>query len=396
MRRQIKEGYEIIEELGAGGMATVYKAKQASLARFVAIKELKKEFHPDQQQVERFKREAETSASFQHENIVHIYDFWTEPHYCIVMEYVDGTDLAELIEERGPLPVDVGIMIALQACSALGYAHSAGLIHRDIKPGNIMVKQNGEVKLMDFGIAQTRQLLPLTLPGTFIGTPAYMSPDQILGQPLDARSDIFSFGIVLYEMFTGVKPFLDEANDSVSGKILEGRFPAPRKINKNIPRGLQRVIKKCLRKKPQRRYASMKELANALGKKIRGKTDKEGSLKRISNYLLERGVFTSLEKTEAPAAPKTPSNSFYSTVIVAAAITLGLLTAGVAYYFWVKAQETIPSRPGAEIEKRIQSSVTTSPSATPPVQLQGGGSGTAGAAAPQALPAATIGQKRNR
>ena len=374
MQKRIKEGYEIVGELGAGGMATVYKAMQKSLGRFVAIKELKKNFHPDEQQVQRFEREARTSASFQHENIVHIYDFWTEPHFCIVMEYVDGADLANIIEKSGPLPVDVGIMIALQVCSALSYAHSAGLVHRDIKPGNIMVKQNGKVKLMDFGIAHTRQLLPLTLPGTFLGTPAYMSPDQILGQPLDARSDIFSFGIVLYEMFTGVKPFQDEEQDSVCAKILEGRFPGPRKINKNIPRGLQRVIKKCLRKKPHRRYGSMKELAKALGKRIRGKTDKEGSLKKISGYLVEKGIFKALPGAKSPAVAKKTAVSVFSKIILAASITLVMLTAAVAYYFYVKAKETAPIQPPVPTETRIQSSETATVSAPPADQLQSGAS----------------------
>ena len=224
MPRQQLRRIQNTQATGSGGMATVYKAVQKSLDRPVAIKELKKAYHADDQIVRRFERESKVAASLQHENIVHIYDYWKKPAYCIVMEYVDGANLADVIEKIGALPIDVGIMIAIQVCHALDYAHMRGLIHRDIKPSNIMIKRNGEVKLMDFGIAQSRNLESLTMPGTLIGTPAYMSPEQVLGQPLDARSDIFSFGIVLYEMLTGVKPFTDDEGRSVSAKILKDKF----------------------------------------------------------------------------------------------------------------------------------------------------------------------------
>ena len=224
MPTQIKDEYEMIEEIGSGGMATVHKAMQKSLKRPVAIKELKKAYRADEQIVKRFERESMVAASLQHENIVHIYDYWKKPHYCIVMEYVDGANLADVIAKAGALPVDVAVMIAIQVCSALEYAHMRGLIHRDIKPSNIMIKRNGEVKLMDFGIAHTRDLEALTLPGTMIGTPAYMSPEQILGQNLDVRSDIFSFGIVLYELFTGMKPFMDDDTRAVSARIVNDAF----------------------------------------------------------------------------------------------------------------------------------------------------------------------------
>ena len=153
------------------------------------------------------------------------------------MEYVDGVNLADVIEKTGPLPADVGTMIALQVCDGLDYAHMRGLIHRDIKPSNIMIKRNGEVKVMDFGIAQSRNLEALTMPGTLIGTPAYMSPEQVLGQQLDSRSDIFSFGIVLYEMFTGVKPFKDDNSLPVTAKILKEKIPCSSPRQQQYPVG---------------------------------------------------------------------------------------------------------------------------------------------------------------
>ena len=336
MPKKIKDEYEIIAELGVGGMATVYKAVQRSLNRPVAIKELKKAYHIDDKIAQRFEREARLAASFQHENIVHIYDYLAQPVHAIVMEYVDGTTLAKIIEETGALPTDVGIMIALQVANALEYAHARGIIHRDIKPGNIMVKRNGEVKLMDFGIARMREMESLTLPGTLMGTPSYMSPEQVLGQPLDARSDIFSFGIVMYEMFTGIKPFPDEEEDPSSSKILKGKYLSPRSIYSDIPRSLQRIIKKCLKMKPHKRYGSMQEIARVLGKRIKG-MDKPASLKRISDYLVDVNVFEAPPEDEKVAIYQAPGMGIFTKVLLAAAGVLIVLSASIGYYYWTKA-----------------------------------------------------------
>jgi len=332
-RQQIKDEYEIVGEIGAGGMANVYKAIQKSLDRPVAIKELKKSYHADTQIVRRFERESKVAASLQHENIVHIYDYWKKPTYCIVMEYVDGINLADVIEKTGALPVDVGIMIALQVCNALDYAHMRGLIHRDIKPSNIMIKRNGEIKLMDFGIAHTRNLESLTMPGTLIGTPAYMSPEQILGQQLDIRSDIFSFGIVLYEMFTGSKPFTDDETRAVSAKILKDKIIAPRRINSDIPWSLQRIIKKCLRKKPQKRHGSMLEIEKKLGKRLAGRTTKASSLRRIADYLVAMNVTEAAPDQEAMVVTSgPPKNRLLRRALLGAVIVIILAIGGALYY----------------------------------------------------------------
>ena len=333
---QIKDEYDVIEEIGSGGMATVHKAMQRSLKRTVAIKELKKSYRADDQIVRRFERESIVAASLQHENIVHIYDYWKKPHYCIVMEYVDGANLADVISQAGALPVDVAVMIAIQVCSALEYAHMRGLIHRDIKPSNIMIRRNGEVKLMDFGIAHTRDLEALTLPGTMIGTPSYMSPEQILGQNLDVRSDIFSFGIVLYELFTGMKPFVDDETRAVSAKIVNDAFIRPRRINSNIPRSLQRVIKKCLAKKPAKRFASMLEIEKKLGKQLAGRTTKAASLLRISDYLVSLNVIEPLEEQETLVVTARPSRGGRFKRSLAAALMLLALGGGGSYYYFTR------------------------------------------------------------
>ena len=369
-RQQIKDEYQILGEIGSGGMATVYKAIQRSLDRPVAIKELKKAFHADEQIVRRFERESRVAASLQHENIVHIYDYWNKPTYAIVMEYVDGTNLAEVIEKSGALPVDVGIMIAIQVCSALDYAHMRGLVHRDIKPGNIMIKRNGEVKLLAFGIAHTKHLDALTLPGMLIGTPAYMSPEQVIGQPLDVRSDIFSFGIVLYEMLTGAKPFTDEDTRAVTAKIMKDDYRSPRRVNKDIPRRLQCIIRKCLRKKPGRRFASMLEVEKKLGKRLAGRTTKAASLHRIADYLVSRKLFAAAPEQETivvTGKPVMPAR--LRTTIIAGSMLLLLGAGAGAYYYYRTSQEQsavqpVPVSPGISAPLVTRPQTTTAPTAT--------------------------------
>jgi serine/threonine-protein kinase len=233
-------------------------------------------------------------------------------------------------------------MIALQVCHALDYAHMHGVLHRDVKPGNVMIRRNGEVKLMDFGIAQIRDLESLTMPGVLMGTPSYMSPEQVKGEPLDARSDLFSLGIVLYEMFTGLKPFMDEHTQSITAKIAQAQYLPPRRLNGDVPRRLQCVIKKCLKKKPGRRYRSVQEAARALGKLVRGRTDKSVSLKRISDYLVAEELVEKMPEQETIVLAR---DSFglgtYNRILVAGAVVLLLLVGALSYYFWVQGRQTV-------------------------------------------------------
>jgi serine/threonine-protein kinase len=252
---------DVVGEIGSGGMAVIFKAVQNSLNRPVAIKELKSDFSNDPQVVARFIREATALAALQHENIVHIYDFCKEDDtFRMIMEFVEGIDLFDLLEKVQRIPPDVAMVMALAICSALEYAHYRGIIHRDIKPSNIIVSRKGEVKLMDFGIARDENLGDLTRPGTSLGTPAYMSPEQIMGVKIDSRSDQFSFGIVLYQMLTGRKPFTEGSGKSIMHKILNTEFHHPRRINPNIPRRLEKIILRCMAKEPKDRYDSTGDL----------------------------------------------------------------------------------------------------------------------------------------
>jgi serine/threonine-protein kinase len=255
----------VIEEIASGGMAVVYKAVQESLNRTVAVKALKTAVAAESHFATRFEREALSLAQLQHENIVHVYDFHRERGALfIVMEYVEGVDLYDLLDRCGRLPVEVAAIAAMQVARALDYAHYRGIIHRDIKPANVMVSRSGGVKLMDFGIARDPSFGDLTETGTGLGTPSYMSPEQILGDKLDFRSDLFSLGIVLYQMCTGRKPFVEDEQKSVMHKIRLERHPSARKLNPEIPRELERIIDRCLRKVPRERWRSTQDLVLAL------------------------------------------------------------------------------------------------------------------------------------
>ena len=256
--------YRITDEIGSGGMAVVYKGVQESLRRAVAIKALKTSVMNDRDVVARFEREATSIASFQHENIITVYDFFRERGALfIVMEYVEGIDLYDLLDRNERLPGDIAAIISLQIARALDYAHFCAVIHRDVKPANIIISKLGTVKLTDFGIARVEQS-DLTEFGVGLGTPAYMSPEQVLGGKLDHRSDIFSLGIVMYQMVTGRKPFVEDDQRSAMEKIREDVAPRPRSINPDVPKDLEAIILRCMEKEPDDRYGSTQELVISL------------------------------------------------------------------------------------------------------------------------------------
>jgi serine/threonine-protein kinase len=290
----------VVEELAAGGMAVVYKAIQDSLKRTVAIKALQAAPGADMDMLlTRFEREAQSLAQLQHENIISVYDYFAEDDdYYIIMEYVEGVDLYDLLDECGRIPYDVAAVVAMQVARALDYIHYRAIVHRDIKPANIMISRQGGVKLMDFGIARDRSYeRDLTETGHGIGTPSYMSPEQILGDNLDARSDIFSLGIVLYQMVTGGKPFVEDELKSVMHKIRLDRHQSCRKLNPDIPRELERIIDKCLEKEPRARWRSAQALTMAL-EKFLGKHVEMNYHARLVLFLRNQDIITKLEADE--------------------------------------------------------------------------------------------------
>ena len=288
----------IVGEIGSGGMAVIYKAVQEPLERVVAIKALKPSIAVDSQFAMRFEREARFMASLQHENILHVHDFVKDGETMyIIMEYVQGIDLYDLLQLTPRLPVEVAAIIGLQVARALDYAHFRGLIHRDIKPANIIISNKGEVKLMDFGIARDHSLSDLTETGTGVGTPSYMSPEQILGDKLDFRSDIFSLGIVLYQCITGRKPFVEDEARTVMQKIRLDRYTSPRKLVSTVPSGMERILARCMEKMPANRYPTTQVLIDDLMEFLAARVGMNHNA-RLVMYLRDVGVVGETEAEE--------------------------------------------------------------------------------------------------
>jgi serine/threonine-protein kinase len=288
----------ILEEVGAGGMAVVYKAVQEPLGRTVAIKALKTSIASEAQFAERFEREARFMAMLQQENIINVHDFIKfGGTMFIVMEYVRGVDLYDLLDRTHGLPVEISCIIALQVARALNHAHFRGIIHRDIKPANIMLSHQGEVKLMDFGIAHADSLSDLTETGTGLGTPSYMSPEQILGEKLDGRSDVWSLGVVFYQMLTGRKPFVEDATKSVLQKIRTERYAPARKLNHKVPRVIERILSRCMAKLPVDRYPSMQALIHDLEDFLASRVVVNYNAYMVT-FLRDQGFLSEMEASE--------------------------------------------------------------------------------------------------
>jgi eukaryotic-like serine/threonine-protein kinase len=262
--------YRILRKLGTGGMANVYLAEDEVLGRRVAIKILNDRHAGDDQFVERFRREAKNAASLSHPNIVSIYDRGeAEGTYYIAMEYLDGRSLKELIVARGPAPIHLAVDYARQILAAIRFAHRHGIVHRDIKPHNVLVDGEGRLKVTDFGIARAG-VSQMTEAGSIIGTAQYLSPEQAKGAPVDQTSDLYSVGVVLYELLTGVVPFSGDTPVEIAMKHLSTVPEAPSTKRADIPRDLDMVVMRALAKDPSERYQSAEEMDADLRRINRG------------------------------------------------------------------------------------------------------------------------------
>lgn len=280
----IKEGiiissrYEIVGRIGTGGMADVYKAVDRVLNRYVAVKVLKREFREDENFVKKFRSEAQAAAGLQHANIVNVYDVAEDRGlYYIVMELVEGITLKDYIQKKGRLNAKEVIGITLQVCAGIEAAHSKNIIHRDIKPQNIIISKEGKVKVTDFGIAKATS--SNTISTNAMGSVHYTSPEQARGGFSDAKSDIYSLGITMYEMITGVLPFDGDSTVSIALKHLQEDITVPSEVVPDIPYSLEQIILKCTQKSPDRRYADVTQLMRDMKRSIQ---EPDGDFVRIS------------------------------------------------------------------------------------------------------------------
>lgn len=256
---------EDVRLIATGGMSQIFRARQPALDRFVVVKKLKDELIQNPETAERFRREAKALASVLHQNIAHVYDFVETPRESyLLMEYIDGLDLSTAIQKVGNLPPEVAAAILLGVAKGLSYIHAHGLVHRDVKPSNIRLTSRGEVKLMDFGIVLELDNTTLTRPGMMVGSPSYLSPEQVLGDELTPRADLFLLGICLYEMLTGSRPFRDEEGETIFQRIREAKYLPLKKMSSRVPAALERIVRICLQKNPALRFESTKDLIQEL------------------------------------------------------------------------------------------------------------------------------------
>ncbi len=294
--------FEVVREIAEGGMGVLYLAHQPALDRPVVLKKIRRELLDDASMVERFKREARAAAGVHHQNVVAVYDcFEARGTYYIAQEFVDGEDLRELMSRVGRLEPRLAALIGLEVIRGLQEIHARGIVHRDLKPSNVLLGHGGEVKIADFGIAIEGDAIGLTRPGTLVGSLPNMSPEQLLGESVDYRSDLFLFGMLLYEMVTGVPPFQesgDDATDTLLERMQNGRYVPARRREPHVPWWMSRLIRKCLVGRPGKRIATTAAVRLRLERHL-GRVSPADCRAEIAWYLAKHGGLKTVDERTA-------------------------------------------------------------------------------------------------
>jgi serine/threonine-protein kinase len=375
--------YRLERRLGVGGMATVQLAFDTRLERYVAVKLLAEHLAEDASFVSRFKREALAAARLVHPNIVQVFDFGSDRHsgrQFIVMEFVDGHSCAELLRDKGPMPPRDAVEILCQACRGLDYAHRNGVVHRDVKPGNLLVNTDGVVKLADFGIAKAAEQSDITKVGSVLGTAAYLSPEQARGEPAGPLSDLYALGVVSYQLMAGKLPY-EAASLTDLARLQEGG-PPPRLADdvRDVPAALSAVVARALARDPERRYADAAEMEDALRDGLAGVASTEDldatralpddeSTRMLSSTATRPRPRQPLQPVDepprrapqrrAPAAPPRRQKKGGAGKWVALVLVLGLIVAGAFAYQAINnasdKQVQINEEVGGSVDDAIQS-----------------------------------------
>lgn len=345
MSQMLANRYELMEKIGEGGMAVVYKARCTFLDRWVAIKILRDQYANNPEFVDRFQREARAAARLAHPNIVSIYDVGEDQgRHFIVMEYVQGENLKDYLSRRGPLTPQTVAEMGQQVAAALAHAHCRGIIHRDIKPHNLLVSPEGQVKVTDFGIARAAAASSLTETGVVLGSVHYFSPEQAQGGAVDARSDTYALGVVLYELLTGVPPFTGDSPIAIALSHLDSEPPAVAELCPYVPEDLEQAIMKAMAKDPAHRYQTAGELNRALAPAA-SRTRAQEEPTRVLTAVPGREKATATRNRPKP-------NRRSTTWVVATILLLSVLTGAFLwfrYYFLVPIVE-VPPLLGLQVE----------------------------------------------
>ncbi|MDR7563919.1 MAG: protein kinase, partial [Armatimonadota bacterium] len=337
--------YELLEPVGQGGMATVFRARRLDDGAVVAVKVLHEHYAHDREFVERFQREARAASQLRHPNIVPVLESGSDRGvHFIVMEFVEGTDLKTLLRQRGRLREEEAVRIAMEVCRALAYAHAQGIVHRDVKPQNILVTRDGAVKVTDFGIARAATSATITEAGTVLGSVHYLAPEQALGNPVGPSADLYALGVVLYELLTGRLPFDGESPIAVALRHVHDPPPPPRIVNPQISPRLEGIVLRALAKSPLHRYRSAEELSADL----EGRSDAWRELPTV--------VIHTRNTPQTPPAGRRGPRREIPPVGVAVLLLLVAIGAAVAAWqvmnaYFTVAEVTVPDLRGKPIEE---------------------------------------------